>query len=583
MTNFSSNLNPKFTLQLDDSRRLTGPNLLGDFTGAIMDVSISNIDAEVVVKAWEKHAKQLFERIGWKWHKEKCFHRVFEGGANLAVTAPIDGLYAATDINEAAWELTRKELFQIRSDNFMVELGNLINRLQAAVENEQNPALIALQQRAKKENVVFLSDDDEASIGYGKHCHVYPIDKLPDVDDIDWHLASDIPVAIITGTNGKSTTVRLASAVAKAANKTSGITSTDYIRVGEKILDTGDYSDPGGARTLLRHPDTEVAFLEVARGGLLRRGIGINQATAVVITNVAEDHLGDYGINTLADMVETKFIVRQAINEQQALILNADDEGCVSFARSFLQHPQQPQQTIIWFSWSHDNAVIQQHIEDKGTVCYVEDSTVYYHTPENKTAIVSVEEIPITLNGAAKHNIHNALAVVALSFSLGFKQHDIATGLQQFSTSPEDNPGRGNVFSVKDYQVILDFAHNEHGFKMMAETIRNMPAKRRLIMLGQVGDRSDKAIQDTVTAAIKAQPDALILCEVETYLRGRKTGELSKLMQQTALQNGMQTEQIILAKDSIEGTKKALEWAQADDLLLLIDLDNRDEVLALLT
>lgn len=582
MTDLSSKLSSKFTLQLDDSRRLTGANLLGDFTGAIMDVSISNIDADVVVKAWEKHAKQLLERIGWDWHKEKCFHLVFEGGASLAVTAPIDALYTATDINEAAWELTRKELFQIRSDNFMVELGNLINRLQAAVESEQNPALIALQQRAKKENVVFLSDDDEASIGYGKHCQIYPIDKIPNPDDINWQQARRIPVAIVTGTNGKSTTVRLADSVAKAANKSCGITSTDYIRVGEKILDTGDYSGPGGARMLLRHPDTEVAFLEVARGGLLRRGIGINQASAVAITNVAKDHLGQYGINTLADMVETKFIVRQAINEQQALILNADDAGCVDFARSLLQHPQQSH-NIVWFSWSHDNPLIQQHIENDGTVCYIEDDTLYYHTAKIKTAIISVSDIPITLNGAAKHNIHNALTVVALCFSLGFKQQHIAKGLKQFSISPDDNPGRGNLFELNGYQAIVDFAHNEHGLKVMAETIKNMPAKRRLIMLGQAGDRSDSAIQDAVKAAINAQPNVLILCEVDCYLRGRKAGELSKLMQQTAMQQGMKAEQIILVKSSVEGAKKALEWAQADDLLLLITLDSRDEIIKLLS
>lgn len=560
-------------LELQDSRRLTGPNLFGTITGAIIDVRIKNIDIDVVVQAWEKHAKQLFERI--YWHREKRHHRVFQDGASLVITAPADCLYAATEVNEAAWQLTCNEMLQIHSEDFHNELLALIARLKGLIEAEQNPQLIAIKEQAKAHEVVFLSDDDHVSIGYGASCQVFPVNDLPEIEQIDWQSAKDIPVALVTGTNGKTTTVRLASAVAAAANKTCGITTTDYIRVGDDILDTGDYSGPGGARTLLRHPKTEVALLEVARGGLLRRGIGINKASAVVVTNVAEDHLGQYGINTLEDMVEAKFIVRRAIDKQQDLILNADDEGSVEFANR-LTH------TIVWFAWSSDNPTIAQHLDHQGTACYVEDETIYYHTAERKIAIVPVCDIPITLNGAAKHNIHNALAVVALSFALGFSRQDIVTGLKHFSASPENNPGRGNLFKLNGCQAIVDFAHNEHGMSQVAKTIKEMPAKRRLVMLGQAGDRSDEAIQDFVKAALQAEPDMLILCETECYLRGRALGELPELMQHQALQNGMQKEQVLFAENAMDGTQKALQWAKAGDLLLLVTLDHRDDVLALL-
>ncbi len=564
----------EIVLQLDDSRRLTGPNLFGAITGAVIDVTIKGINTNVVVMAWEKHAKQLFERV--YWHREYRYHRVFQDGASLVITAPADCLYAATEVNEEAWRLTCNEMLQISSKDFHKELQSLITRLKGVIEAEENPKLLAIKQKAEELDVVFLSDDDFVSVGYGPTCQVYPVDELPNAEQIDWSSIKDIPVALVTGTNGKSTTVRLASAVAKAANMTCGITSTDYIRVGDEILDTGDYSGPGGARTLLRHPKAEVAFLEVARGGLLRRGIGINKASAVVVTNVAEDHLGQYGINTLEDMVETKFIVRQAIDQQQNLILNADDKGSVNFANTL-------KNTIVWFAWSADNWVIQQHLEAQGSACYVQDNTIYYHTADSKTAIIPISDIPITLGGAAKHNVHNALAVIALSFSLGFTQQDIVTGLKQFSTSPKDNPGRGNLFDGNNYKVIVDFAHNEHGMQQMAQTIKNMPAKRRLILMGQAGDRSDADIKSFVTAAMQAKPDKLIICETECYLRGRELGELPELMRGFAIQQGMNEEQIEFAKSALSGTKKALEWAQPDDLMLLLALDSRDTVIDLLS
>ncbi len=560
-------------LSLEDSRRLTGPNLFGDISGAIIDVRIKNIDAVVVTQTWEKHAKQLFERI--YWHKQKRLHRLYQDGASLVITAPIDCLYAATEINEAAWQLTCNEMLQIHSEDFHTELIELIQRLKALIEDEKNPKLIAIQQQAKNHNVVFLSDDDYVSIGSGATCQIYPVDDLPDIEQINWQAVKDIPVALITGTNGKSTTVRLASSVAEAANKICGITTTDYIRVGKEILDSGDFSGPGGARTLLRHPKTEIAFLEVARGGLLRRGIGINQASTVLITNVEEDHLGQYGINSLSDMVETKFIVRQAINKQQNLILNADDAGCVSFAKTL-------DNTILWFSWYVDNPVIQQHLKNNGSACYVEDETIYYQSAGNKQEVIHINDVPITLNGAAKHNIHNVLAVVALSFSMGFNKTDIATGLNQFSNSAEENPGRGNLFKRDGYKVIVDFAHNSHGLRLMSQTIKNIQAKRRLIMLGQPGDRSNEDIECFVKAAMLAEPDQLIICESEYYLRGRKLGEVPDLIHKFALQQGMQTEQLSIVKDSIKGTELALEWAEQEDLLLLLVFDNRNEVFDLL-
>ncbi len=558
----------KITPTITDSRRLTGPNIFWDKAGAILDVEIDDINKDKIVSLWIKHCRSLLGFIGWD--AEYITTRQYKGGVSLVISAPIDCLYAATEVTETAWDMTVCELTSTAFD-----LERAIYILEGIMQEELNPALIDLQEAAVERQVKFLFDDDLISLGYGKTCQVYPVNELPKVQDIDWASIKDIPVAMVTGTNGKSTTVRLASSVVKAAGLRCGITSTDYIRVGETILDTGDYSGPGGARTLLRHPQTQTAFLEVARGGMLRRGLGINQATCVVVTNVAEDHLGEYGINTLQDMVEAKFTVRQAINTEQDLILNADDKGSVEFAKTL-------DNTIVWFSWFADNPVIVKHLQKGGKVCFIENNHIVYQTENIKEIITDINNIPITFNGAAKHNVHNALAVTAMCKSMGFENKTIAQGLQDFDSSPENNPGRGNLFEFNGIRAIVDFAHNEHGLGLMAQTIKNMRAKRRLVLIGQAGDRTDELIEGLVKSALKAKPDKLVICEMKSNLRGRKSGEIPKLIHKLAIKHGMQETQIIHADDTVVGSQKAIDWAKSGDLLLLLALDNRNKVLDLL-
>ncbi len=551
-------------LKITDSRRLTGPNLFSALPGAVLDVAASKESRQQVIDLWKKHCQTLLNGIGWD--SSAIYSRTYKGGASLVITAPIDCLYSATEVNEAAWHMTVQELKNIEN-----EPDQHIAELQAEITKESNPALIDLQQQANKHGIKFLTDDDHVSLGYGKTCQIYPVKDIPQPSDIRWNDIHDIPVALVTGTNGKSTTVRLASAIIKAAGKKCGITSTDYIRVDDTILDTGDYSGPGGARTLLRHPETEVAILEVARGGLLRRGLGINQASTVLITNVAEDHLGEYGIDDLQDMIATKFIVRQAINNHQELILNADDKGCVDFAQDLANK-------ITWFSWHKNNPVITEHMKKGGNACYVEgDNIIYFNN--NQHTIAQINSVPITLSGAAVHNIHNALAATALCCALGIEKSAIQKGLMAFENSNENNPGRGNVFEKNGAKIIVDFAHNEHGLSMMAQTLNNMQSKRKLIMLGQAGDRSDALIEGLMSSALKAHPDQLIICEMEDYLRGRKKGEIPSIMIDYALASGIKKQQITLADDMIDGMQKALSWSQPGDVLLILALTNRQQII----
>lgn len=568
----------KLTLSLDDNRRLTGKNLLSDQPGAIIDAFVSGIDKLVVVNVWSKYAKQLLNAVDWV--DEQTFSRIFEDGISIAISAPEDALYAACDLNEIAWQLTCDELNQTQSTE---SISAAVSRLKQTITEEVNPKLLELINLSKSKNIVYLVDDDEFSLGYGTTAQCWPITALPDASTINWQQYKPIPLAYVTGTNGKSTSVRIMSQIIKQAGKCCGVTSTDFIRVGDNIIDHGDYSGPGGARMLLRHPETETAILEVARGGLLRRGLPIDNVDAALITNIAEDHLGQYGINTVAALAQAKAIVAKGllnkghsnVQREGTLVLNADDECLVALA------PQLPVNKC-WFSLHESNTTLQQHKQKGGAVCFVREQQLVYSNGCEESIIIAVKDIPMTLNGAALHNIQNALGAIALAKCLDIDNQSIKIALSNFASNLEDNPGRGNRFSVKNADVIMDFAHNVHSMSAMAVTTANMKAKRKFLMLSHAGDRSDNEIINMTKTALTMQPDFIVAAELEHYLRGRALGEVPQLIVNTALASGMKKNNIYIADSPYKGAKHILEQLQENDLALLMVLSERTEIIELL-
>ncbi len=556
-------------MTFDDSRRLTGPNLHTAGPAAVLEAEIEDSERRRVIEAWKRHARRLLGALGWT--DSEVFARTHAHGASLGFAAPEDALYAATEVNEAAWAATVAEVSGEEHPDYTEETL----RLRAAVEAEQNPALRALHAAADARGVAFFFDDDEATVGLGAGNRTWAVDALPDPDDVPWGTIHDVPVALVTGTNGKSTTVRLTAAMAKAAGRTAGISSTDFVRVGDAIVERGDYSGPGGARTALRHPGVELAILETARGGLLRRGLALDRADVALVTNVAEDHMGEYGIQSLDDLIEAKLVLRRAVEADGLLVLNADDDGLVRHAEGYAGN-------LAWFSLDPDNPTLAAHRQAGGRTYSVEDDALVATWGDSRTAVLPVADIPITLRGAARHNVANALAAVALGEALGLPMEAIRGGLHSFQSSPADNPGRGNYFDIGGARVLVDFAHNEHGVTAIAETARALPAERRLVMLGHAGDRTDAEIQALARAAWDIAPDHVIITEFPEHLRGRAPGEVPALINDTLAQCGAASEHVTHAPDPITGTRLALDWMRPGDLVLLFVLSRRAEVLDLL-
>ena len=483
----------------------------------------------------------------------------------------MDQLYSAIFAAETAWHFVAAELLGARAGEF----EGMIADLKSVMQREANPGLIRLIQAGAEHGVDVLCDDDEVSIGHGAASQVWPVTDLPDPESLDWAAYDNVPVALITGTNGKTTTTRLCAAIARAAGKVSGLTSTDFVRVGDEVLDRGDYSGPGGARLLLRDKRLEVAYLEVARGGILRRGLATRAARVAVVTNVAADHLGQYGVNTVAELARAKFAVHRALADDGVLVLNAEDEYVLAEAA-------RTDATIWWFSLDPGTPQIVS-ARAAGIPCAWEESGMLTLFDGAKTVqIADVSDIPITVAGAARHNVRNALAAICVSHAIGFAPEGIARGLSQFQSDPNDNPGRFNEFEVGGARVFVDFAHNPHSIAAVAETVGGIPAKRRFVMLSHAGDRSDQDIRDVTETALALQPDFVIAAELEDYLRGRESGEVTKLIVETCTRHGMSRDAVIAAASPSQGAEKVVKLLELGDVALLLTLSEREEVFRIL-
>ena len=552
-------------MEMVDSRRITGPSLLADTAGAILDVSVPNERQSEVVAAWERAVRRVLSAVGWG--DETTAVRRFGGGLSLFMSAPVDALYAATEVNEDAWTSVLSTLNGEKNSSADAE----VERLQELISKETNSGLLSLRTAAAVHHVRFLQDDDCVSIGTGKGSTVFPVHDIPDPREIDWDSVYDIPTVLITGTNGKSTSVRLLEAVIECSGFVSGAASTDGVRVAGQTVEKGDYSGPEGAKAVLRNHDVEVAALEVARGGLLRRGVPIKGANAAVITNVAEDHLGEYGIYSLAELVQAKFVIRKALADDGILVLNADDSGIVEYSKGISQ-------AVCWFTLDESNPVVRQHIGAGGVACFLEGGQIVYAATCGTERIMNIEDIPITMKGAARYNIANCLNAISLAKMLNLSNSAIRDALSRFGGSFRENPGRGNFIHIDGVTVLMDFAHNPHGMKAIIEMIRQVPARRRLILVGQAGDRSNGDIRALVEATAVLEFDRVIAAEIPKYLRGRESGEVPGLIRSAFEELGIGRDDVELSPDYLSGVRSALEWSQSGDLLLLLVLDQKEEV-----
>jgi UDP-N-acetylmuramyl tripeptide synthase len=555
-------------MEVIDSRRLTGPGLVWDRPAAVLDVRLSVEEADKLIPAWQENILTILSRLGLVDETIKV--RMFPDGASLAVSAPVDSLYTATEINEWAWAAS---CGQTAEGEIPDPLDTAEKRLRKTLAEERNPGLIGLAGEAENRGLPWLVDDEELTLGLGMNGQSWAVDRLPDPATVEWQRLGGITIGLVTGTNGKTTSVRFLTRMARAAGETVGVSSTDWIAVNDEILDRGDWSGPGGARNVLRDQRVSLAILETARGGLLRRGLGVARADAVLITNIAEDHLGEFGVMNLEELADVKWIVTSALGNTGTAVLNAEDDKLVErgLAAGF---------PITWFSLDPELPLIREALERNKTVVVLKGQTLVLIRDGHEMPIIDIGEIPLTMDGAARHNIANALGAIGLGSALGLPVGAIAEGLR--TTTPEDNPGRCNLFAIRGAEVLVDFAHNPHGISAIFELARMRPAKRRLMLIGQAGDRSDEAIRELAGSAWNIGLDRVLIKEMAQYARGRPPGEVAGLIKSAMRESGASDDQLDYFATEPEAVRAALAWSEPGDLLILFIHEQIDEVLQML-
>ena len=334
-----------------------------------------------------------------------------------------------------------------------------------------------------------------------------------------------IPVASVTGTNGKTTTTRLLAHICMTAGLRTGWSSTDGVVVQGEVIEPGDYSGPAGARAVLEAPGVQIGILETARGGMLLRGMGVTHNDVSVVTNVSADHLGMQGIDTVDQLAEVKAIVTRVTRPQGWVVLNGEDPRVWAMRAGIRARP--------WvFTADASAPAVREALGSGGRAMTVLDGHVTVLTPEAAPdRLVRVVDLPMALSGLSHHNVLNALAGAAAALGLGIEREAVVEGLRTFLPDDVLNPGRMNTYSLPvgagEVTVVVDLAHNEAGLEALLDVARGLvaPGGRVHLALGTAGDRTDDILQALgEIAGLRA--DHVVAAHKAHYLRGRTTDDL---------------------------------------------------------
>jgi cyanophycin synthetase len=557
-------------------------------TGAVLDVVRAPLD-DALIKGWQDGVQRAAAHLGWE--QRQAVARRHAGGVLLAMAAPSDQLLLATEINE--WALCAA--LELRDPVKWAGLeGALIRAAQGDEPHAPPPALppvldepVALARFAKlslleadvklrsllkaaavKALPVF-TDDTEFTVGAGAHSRTFALGRLPSPEDIPWDELADIPTAIVTGSNGKTTTVRLIAACARARGWRSGYNCTDGVFIGDESLASGDYSGPAGARLVMRDRRTEAAVLEVARGGILRRGVAVTRADVAVVTNISSDHFGEYGIDDLKGLAEVKLSVAAVVAEGGALVLNADDSLLIQKSRDLAQrYGRCP--ALAWFSLDADDAHLVRHRELGGSTCGVRGGRLLLHHAGKEHDLGPISSMPLTLGGIAVYNTANLAAAALAAMLLGVAAPVIASVFAQFGRDIADNPGRMMRFDYRGACVLVDYAHNPDGLRGFLTVAQRLRGTGRLgLLLGHAGNRKDADIAEVARVAAEFKPDLIVVKEDEGHLRGRAPGEVPQILRNELLRLGMRESALALRDNELDAARYALGWAQPGDVLAL--------------
>ena len=368
--------------------------------------------------------------------------------------------------------------------------------------------------------------------------------------------ASRVPIAAITGTNGKTTTARMLAHITKMAGFTPGLTTTDGVYIDGQRTVPGDMTGPVSARMVLADPQIDIAVLETARGGLLRAGMGVNEVNVGAVLNVQPDHLGLKGIDTLEQLAEVKRVVVEVATD--CAVLNADDPLVLRMSG------HTDAKNICYVTMNPQHSLVREHIRAGGRACALEAGVngqmITLYDRSGHIPLLWTHLIPATLEGRATHNVQNAMFAAAMSFSLGIKLDAIRQGLRTFDATFFQAPGRMNIFNEHPFKVLFDYGHNAHAVAALADLAQRLDVTgRRIVVLAGPGDRRDEDLV-AIAHAVAGRFDHYF-CRRDDNLRERASDEVPRIQAAALRAAGVAEAAISVIPDEQEAIAAALTWA----------------------
>lgn len=371
-----------------------------------------------------------------------------------------------------------------------------------------------------------------------------------------------IPIVAITGTNGKTTVTRLTAHVLLETGLNIGTATTDGILFNGATVAYGDTTGPASARTVLENAAVDIAVLETARGGIMRRGLGWDWADIAVVTNITEDHIGQDGIESVADLVNVKSLIAERVRENGTLVLNADDtESAALAARKSVARIKKK---IVCFAMSEENPIIKKHSKTGGTVYFVRDGWICEKLRAQVVPIAETIKIPIAMNGTADFQIQNAMAAAAVSRALDLPPEKIAAGLYGFQNEIH-NPGRSNFYRVGSGYALIDYGHNPKAVEAICRMTSRWQGKNITGIISFPGDRRDDVIEAAGRIAVAGFNRIIVKGDIN--LRGRKSGEVAEMLCRLVLAAGNQSEcKIVL--DAAQAFEDAIAGIEENEVVV---------------
>jgi UDP-N-acetylmuramyl tripeptide synthase len=545
---------------------------------------------DTLVADWRANVAVARAHLGWN-EQAACAARFHARGMSLAIAAPFDQLFTATEVNEWAlcsalhdrdpmhWcglrdalRIAAQQSDSTPASPFPAEIDPpaALARLARVARAESRADLRALVEDARSRGVPYLLDDDLLTFGEGAAGRSFAVSELPLGEDVPWPQLHAVPTALVTGSNGKTTTVRVIAACMHAHGWRPGYCCTDGVFVDGTALATGDYSGPAGARRVLRDERVEGAVLETARGGILRRGLAVTRADVAVVTNVSADHFGEYGIHDLEALADVKLTVGSVVCPDGVLVLNGDDATLRARApglgRRFGDAPE-----LAWFAADADDEFLGRHRSSGGMTCGVRAGQLVLSRAGADHDLGAVAAMPLTFDGCADYNVANLAAAALAAAVLGVPSGTIAAVFARFGSRPEDNLGRMMRFERKGVHVLVDYAHNPEGLRGLLHVAQGLRGDggRLGMLLGHAGNREDRDIERLAEAAAEFAPALVVVKELEGYLRGREPGEVPRILRAALLRAGLPEQALHMRPNELEAVRCALDWARPGDVLAL--------------